>query len=91
MPLFRRCALDAEDIDPAEWGPPVMLVGLYAIIIPMKTIVLSTINHSIQPLINQLNAILGAPSCENSLVLMETNLPTPMTARVYANLLEGRT
>ena len=26
--LFRRCALDAEDIDPAGWGPPVMLVGL---------------------------------------------------------------
>jgi len=26
---------------------------------------------------------------ENSLVLMETNLPTPMTARVYVNLPEG--
>ena len=26
---------------------------------------------------------------ENSLVLMETNLPNPMTARVYVNLPEG--
>jgi hypothetical protein len=26
---------------------------------------------------------------ENSLVLMETNLPTPTTARVYINLPEG--
>jgi hypothetical protein len=26
---------------------------------------------------------------EKSLVLMETNLPTPMTARVYVNLPEG--
>jgi len=26
---------------------------------------------------------------ENSLVLMETSLPTPMTARVYVNLPEG--
>ena len=26
---------------------------------------------------------------ENSLVLMDTNLPTPMTARVYVNLPEG--
>jgi len=25
-----------------------------------------------------------------ALVLMETNLPTPMTARVYVNLPEGR-
>ena len=37
------------------------------------------------------------PSCkltnidpENSLVLMETNLPNPMTARVYVNLPEGK-
>jgi len=27
---------------------------------------------------------------ENSLILMETNLPTPMTARVYVNLPEGK-
>jgi hypothetical protein len=26
---------------------------------------------------------------ENNQFLMETNLPTPMTARVYVNLLEG--
>jgi hypothetical protein len=26
---------------------------------------------------------------ENSLVLMETSLPTPMTARVYVNFPEG--
>ena len=28
---------------------------------------------------------------ENSLVLMETNLPTPTTARVYVHLPEGKT
>ena len=28
---------------------------------------------------------------ENHPFLMETNLPTPMTARVYVNLLEGKT
>ena len=32
-------------------------------IFPFFPIVISTINHWIQPLINQLNAILGAPSC----------------------------
>ena len=34
-------------------------------------------------------AMLNNIDPENSLVLMETNLPTPMTARVYVNLPEG--
>ena len=39
---------------------------------------------TIYPLVNQL------VDPETSLVLMETNLPTPTTARVYVNLLEGK-
>ena len=48
------------------WGPPVMGTLVYK---PWNNpheyyrLVISTINHWIQPLINQLNAILGAPSC----------------------------
>ena len=34
-------------------------------------------------------AMLNNIDPENSLALMETNLPTPMTARVYVNLPEG--
>ena len=39
---------------------------------------------TIYPLVNQL------VDPETSLVLMETNLPTPTTARVYVNLPEGK-
>ena len=38
-------------------GPPVISWFIKHEIIPMNTIVISTINHWIQPLINQLNAI----------------------------------
>ena len=41
------------------WGPPVVSWFINHEI----TIVVSSINHWIQPLINQLNAILGAPPC----------------------------
>ena len=43
-------------------GPPSYKL-VYKPLQPPLTLVTSTINHRIQPLIRQLNAILGAPSC----------------------------
>ena len=57
---------------------------------PMNTIVISTINHKTQPLISQLNAILGVPSCRGSSWLMgplidELNSHTSISSLVQLN------
>ena len=51
---------------PTGWGPPVISGFINHEITPMNTIVISTI----KPLIRQLNAILGAPSCNRLRVML---------------------
>ena len=48
----------------------------------MNTIVISTINHRIQPLMRQLNAILGGPSCWK-VETVGTSTHPPTRARHY--------